>query len=203
MIDHISKLRPELRIIAEWIKPGSRVLDLGCGAGELLAFLQSQHNVTGYGIEIEQRNIVAAIKNNVNVIQADLDQGLTGFDDNSFDYVVMMQTLQAIHNPDKILMEMLRVGHEGIITFPNFGYWKNRLQVIAGHMPVTSCLPDHWYNSPNIHLCTLSDFEYLCQERNFHILERNIVDRKHRARPFNRLLPNLLGEIALYRFEKD
>jgi len=198
----MNSIRPELQIIANWIKPGSRVLDLGCGKGELLSYLQTNHNVTGYGIEIEQNNIVESINNNINVIQADIEQGLTGFEDNSFDYVIMSQTLQALHNTDKVLEEMLRVGREGIVTFPNFGHWRSRLNIMLGHMPVTKSLPNTWYNTPNIHLCTLRDFEDLCKEKNFKILQRSIVDRLHRRRLYNSILPNLMGEIALYRIQR-
>ena len=176
----MKSIRAELKTIADWIKPGSRVLDLGCGKGELLSYLQENHNVTGYGIEIEQQNIVASIDNNINVIQADIEQGLIGFEDNSFDYVIMTQTLQAIKNTDNILEEILRVGREGIITFPNFGHWRSRLNILLGHMPVTKSLPNTWYNTPNIHLCTINDFESLCKERGFKMLQRSIVDSQHR-----------------------
>ena len=199
----MKSIRAELQSIASWIKPGSRVLDLGCGNGELLSYLQENSHVTGYGIEIKQANIVASIQNNINVIQADIEQGLTGFEDSSFDYVIMSQTIQALHNTDGILEEMLRVGREGIVTFPNFGHWQNRLKILRGHMPVTKTLPNSWYNTPNIHLCTLKDFEDLCAERNFKILQRSIVDHQHRSRAFSTFLPNLFGEIALYRIQKS
>ena len=198
----MNSLRAELKIIASWIKPNSRVLDLGCGQGELLSYLQTNHQVTGYGVEIEQNNIVASIDNNINVIQADIEQGLTGFEDNSFDYIIMSQTIQAIRNTDAILEEMLRVGREGIVTFPNFGHWRSRLNILFGRMPITKTLPNTWYNTPNIHLCTLKDFEELCAEKNFKILQRSIVDRQHRSNIFNKILPNLMGEIALYRIQK-
>ncbi len=196
------ELRPELRTIADWITPGSRVLDLGCGGGTLLAYLRDNQQVSGYGLEIDQTKIVQAIDNGINVIQTDLDAGLTEFESNSFDYVVMSQTLQAIHFPDRLLEEMLRVGREGIITFPNFGHWSCRLQLLIGHMPVTTSLPNTWYNTPNILLCTLRDFEALCKEKAFHILERTVVDRAHRSSLPMRLLPNLMGEVALYRFQR-
>lgn len=198
----MKSIRAELRTIAGWIKPGSRVLDLGCGQGELLSYLQENSQVTGYGVEIEQSNIVASIDNNINVIQADIEQGLIGFEDQSFDYVIMTQTLQALKNTDKILEEILRVGREGIVTFPNFGHWRSRLYTLFGRMPVTKALPNTWYNTPNIHLCTLKDFEDLCKMRGFKILQRSIVDRQHRRRAFNSFLPNLLGEIVLYRIQK-
>lgn len=196
------ELRPELRTIADWITPGSRVLDLGCGGGTLLAHLRDNQQVSGYGLEIDQAKIVQAIDNGINVIQTDLDAGLTEFESNSFDYVVMSQTLQAVHYPERLLEEMLRVGREGIITFPNFGHWSCRLQLLIGRMPVTSSLPNTWYNTPNIHLCTLHDFEALCHEKAFHILERTVVDHAHRTSLPMRLLPNIMGEVALYRFQR-
>lgn len=199
----MTELRPELRTIGDWIKPDSRVLDLGCGDGTLLAYLRDHRNVIGYGLEISQKNIVQAMKNKVNVIQFDLDAGLTEFETNSFDYVIMSQTLQAMHFPDKILDEMLRVGREGIVTFPNFGYWRCRLQLLIGQMPVTSSLPNRWYNTPNIHLCTLLDFESLCAQKNYHILERTLVDSRHQASLASRIAPNLMGEIAMYRFKRS
>jgi len=195
-------LRPEYRIIADWISPGSQVLDLGCGDGTLLAHLRDDRQVRGYGLEIAQKNIARAIDNRINVIQTDLDAGLTEIESASFDYVVMSQTLQAVRFPERLLDEMLRVAREGIITFPNFGHWRCRLQLLSGHMPVTPSLPNTWYNTPNIHLCTLRDFESLCHTKQIHILERTVVDHSHRSSLAMRLLPNLMGEVALYRFRR-
>ena len=193
-------MRADLAIISEWIKPGSRVLDLGCGDGTLLAHLQATRNVTGYGLEIDDDNIVACIDKGVNVIQTDLDAGLAAFfDEDSFDYVIMTQTLQAMTHPDRLLEEMLRVGREGIVTFPNMGHWRNRLYLtFKGRMPVSRTLPNAWYDTPNIHLCTIRDFEELCAERGIHLLQRQVVDYSHRSP--QHILTNLLGEIALYRF---
>jgi len=200
----MSELRPDLAIISHWIEPGSRVLDLGCGDGTLLEHLRRERNVDGYGLEIDPDNCVACIRRGVSVIQSDLDAGLTDyFDDNSFDYVVMTQTLQAMHYPSRLLSEMLRVGRQGIVTFPNFGHWRSRLQIaLGGHMPVSRALPNEWYDTPNIHLCTLKDFEELCRRLDITILQRNAVDTAHRSNIGMRLLPNLLGEIALYRFQR-
>ncbi len=201
----MSTLRPDLAIISEWIKPGSRVLDLGCGDGTLLAHLHHTREVDGYGLEIAPEDIVSCIDKGVNVIQTDLDAGLSDlFTENSFDYVVMTQALQAMNYPDQLLKEMLRVGREGIVTFPNFGHWRARAQLaLGGHMPLSTALPNQWYNTPNIHLCTLKDFEALCAKLGIRILQRSVVDHAHRYHLGGKLLPNLLGEIAIYRFIRE
>jgi methionine biosynthesis protein MetW len=199
----MNELRADLQIISEWITPGSRVMDLGCGDGTLLKHLKETRKVKGYGLEIDIDNIVKCVQSGVNVIQADLDEGLSDFEGEPFDFVVMTQALQAVKHPDRLLNEMLRVGREGIVTFPNFGHISSRLQLtFGGHMPVTKILPSEWYNTPNIHLCTLKDFERLCRNNGIHILERTVVDRTHRAGLGMKLLPNLLGEIAIYRFKR-
>ncbi len=201
-----SKLRPDLAIIAEWIEPGSSVLDLGCGDGTLLRYLTSHKQVSGYGMEIDSANIEQCIQDDLNVIQADLNQGLREyFSDNSFDYVVMSQTLQATVHPDRLIKEMLRVGSQGIVTFPNMAYWKGRLQLgIEGIMPVTKSLPNEWYDTPNIHLCTVNDFEQLCSDKHVRILQRTFVDHTHSRSTFMmRSFPNLFGEIAIYHFTKN
>ncbi len=195
--------RPDLANIKQWIRPGSRVLDLGCGDGTLLSMLRDEMGVDGYGLEIEPENIIQCVRKGINVIQRDLDAGLSDFDEQTFDYVIMTQTLQAVHFPDRLLTEMLRVGHQGIVTFPNFGNWKNRLQLgVGGRMPVSKTLPAQWYDTMNIHLCTVKDFEDLCQQHDIRILERMVVDQAHRTRTGTRLLPNLLGEIALFRCQR-
>lgn len=197
------QLRADLAIISQWIAPGSRVLDLGCGDGTLLKYLQEHRDVSGYGLEIDPANVVACIRNKVDVIQTDLDAGLSDFDPDSFDYVVMSQTLQAVSYPHRLVCEMLRIGRQGIVTFPNFGYWRVRLQLgLKGRMPVSNALPHAWYDTPNIRLCTLRDFEALCREQNIRILERHVLDHAHHERAFSRWLPNLLGEVAMYRFER-
>nr|WP_230382127.1 methionine biosynthesis protein MetW [Pseudomonas zeshuii] len=187
-------------IIKDWIPAGSRVLDLGCGNGELLAYLQTNKQVTGYGLEINDENIKQCIRRGVNVLEQDLDKGLGNFASNSFDIVVMSQALQAVHYPDRILEEMLRVGRECIITFPNFGHWRCRWYLARnGRMPVSEFLPYTWYNTPNIHFCTFEDFERLCHELKVKVLDRLAVDRQHRHGIGSRLWPNLLGEIGIYR----
>ncbi len=198
-------LRADLAIIAEWIKAGTKVLDLGCGDGALLAYLRDQRNVLGYGLEIDLFNIETCVEKSINVIQANLNDGLKAyFADNSFDCVIMSQTLQATEQPDLLIEEMLRVGDEGIVTFPNMAHWSARLQLgLKGIMPVTKNLPNQWFNTPNVHLCTLNDFEVLCQKHNIEILQRTVVDHSHRKGSWlMNLFPNLLGEIAIYRFRR-
>jgi methionine biosynthesis protein MetW len=190
--------RADFAAIANWIKPGARVLDLGCGDGTLLRYLNEQRGGAGYGVEIDDAGILACVNNGVNVIQGDLERGLSGFADGSFDYVILSQTLQAVRSSERVVREMLRVGREGIVTFPNFGYWRNRLQVIRGNMPVSDRLPYQWFDTPNIHLCTITDFEDFCASHGVRILER-IVMRDGAAVGF---LPNLLGSLAVYRFER-
>ena len=196
-------LRPDLAIISDWVRPGSRVLDLGCGDGTLLTHLRTTRDVNGYGLEIDDALVAAAVHAGINVIQTDLDAGLSEFDAASFDYVVLSLTLQSVRYPDRLLQEMLRVGREGVVTFPNFGHWQTRVQLaLGGHMPISRTLPNEWYNTPNIHLCTLRDFETLCRRLDIHILEYHVVNHEHRSSLGLRLLPNLLGEIAVYRFRR-
>jgi methionine biosynthesis protein MetW len=187
--------RPDLEAIAQWVAPGSRVLDLGCGDGSLLKHLWDRHQAHGYGVEIDDAEVLACIRNDVNVLQLDLESGLALFRDHSFDCVILSETLQTIHRIEQLMREMLRVGKEAIVSFPNFGHWRDRLQVLAGRMPVSEELPHQWYNTPNVHLCTLADFEDLCARLGATIRERAVL---HRGRPV-RVLPNLLGSIAVYR----
>ena len=186
----------EAETIARWVTPGSRVLDLGCGDGKLLKQLWQTRQAPGYGVEIDDVKVIACIHNDVNVLQMDLEDGLAAFADQSFDYVILSETLQAIHHQEPLLKEMLRVGREAIVSFPNFGYWRARIQIaFAGHMPVSKELPYQWYETPNVHLCTLFDFEALCTKLGLRILERVVLTNGN-ATSF---LPNLLGRLAVYR----
>ena len=195
----LSTSRPDFDAIATWIKPGAKILDLGCGDGSLLRYLRDTRDVFGYGVEIDDSNILACFRNGINVIQNDLETGLSGFESDSFDYVILSQTLQAMRHTEGIVQEMLRVGKQGIVSFPNFGYWKNRVQVIGGRMPVSQSLPYRWYDTPNIHLCTLGDFEALCRQCDARILERRVMNNN---RPVH-FMPNLMGTLAIYRFERN
>ncbi|QIT54174.1 methionine biosynthesis protein MetW [Aquisalimonas sp. 2447] len=196
-------VRSELALISEWIRPGTRVLDLGCGEGLLLRYLRDTRGVIGYGLEIDPDNIRGCVEKGIPVIQTNLDEGLKDFDPDSFDYVVMTQTLQAVRYPEHLLAEILRVGREGIVTFSNMGHWRCRMELaLRGRMPVSGDAGLDWYNSPNIHLCTVRDFERLCANAGIDIIERTFIDDGHRRRTAASLLPNLLGEVALYRFKQ-
>ena len=190
--------RADFAAIANWIKPAARVLDLGCGDGTLLRFLAGERETIGYGVEIDDASVLACIKNGVNVIQGDIERGLSGFADGSFDYVILSQTLQAVRNSERVVREMLRVGRQGIVTFPNFGYWRNRLQVMLGNMPVSDSLPYAWFDTPNIHLCTVSDFENFCRDQGVHIRERIVITDGKAVD----VMPNFMGALAVFRFER-
>jgi methionine biosynthesis protein MetW len=190
--------RPEFDAIAAWIEPGAQVLDLGCGDGSLLRYLKEARRAMGYGIEIDDAKVLASVRNRVNVLQSDLETGLAGFESGSFDYVILSQTLQAVRRTEQIIGEMLRVGRQAIVTFPNFGYWGHRFQVFMGRMPVSPTLPYQWYDTPNVHLFTLRDFESFCADHGIRILERVVMDRGRAVS----VLPNLLGSLAVYRFDR-
>ena len=175
------------------------MLDLGCGDGSLLRYLKDTRDIHGYGVEINDENVQACFKNGINVIQNDLESGLSSFGSGSFDYVILSQTLQAMRHTENLIKEMMRVSKEGIVSFPNFGYWKNRLQILSGYMPVSEFLPYQWFDTPNIHLCTLRDFERFCLQHGANILERRIMNGNHQVS----FAPNLFGALAFYRFEQQ
>jgi methionine biosynthesis protein MetW len=193
-----NKFRQDFAIIAGWVSFGSKVLDLGCGDGELLTYLRNSLEIKGYGVEKDDANWLACLQNGTNVIQMDLEDGLSGFEDQSFDTVILSQTLQAMHNTEEIVQEMLRVGREIIVTFPNFGYWRNRIQIASGgHMPVSKDLPYQWFDTPNVHLCTINDFDKFCNDYKITVIERKVITDGIEVS----FMPNLLGNLAMYRLK--
>lgn len=194
---NITNFRQDFAIIANWIQFGAKVLDLGCGDGQLLRFLSGSLEVKGYGVEKDDNNVLSCVASGTNVIQMDLEDGLSGFENQSFDTVILSQTLQAMHNTERIVTEMLRVGREVIVTFPNFGYWRNRMQISGGHMPVSKSLPYQWYDTPNVHLCTIHDFDDFCKNHNIEVLQRKVITEGKEIH----VLPNLLGSLAMYRLK--
>jgi methionine biosynthesis protein MetW len=188
-------VRADFALIAQWIAPNAKVLDLGCGDGSLLSQLRKTHNIRGYGVEKDDANWLKAMNNGVDVIQMDLESGLSGFEAQSFDVVILSQTLQAVLNTEAIVHEMLRVGREVIVTFPNFGYWRHRAQILTGNMPVSDNLPYQWYDTPNVHLCTINDFDNFCRKSNIKVQQRLVLTDKKEVH----LMPNIRGNLAMYR----
>ncbi len=194
--------RKDLLLISSWVKPSTKVLDLGCGDGELLKILRQEYSVHGYGIENDVENIKKSIKNGVNVLQIDLDAGLEDFESKSFDYVVLAQSLQVLKDPKKLIDEMLRIGNEIIVSFPNMGHWSSRLNLLLkGKMPVTENLPYSWHETPNIHLCTIKDFMVFCEENDYKILEKSITTVNQKNNFLTKNFPILFGEISTFRIE--
>jgi len=196
---HTQNIRTDLRRIQDWIEPQSRLLDLACGDGTLLALLAESKNTTGYGMEISQPDIRACLAKGLNVIHRDIELGLDNFDDRSFDYVLTTHSIQTLRYPAHTLLEMVRVGVRGIVSFPNMGFWTNRLSIgVLGKMPRTRSLPHQWHDTPNTHLCTLRDFENLCNELDIDIVRRAAVNNTHDKSFGSTILPNLFSETALY-----
>ena len=189
-------LRGDLARISQWIQPNTRVLDLGCGDGTLLAHLKQSKQVRGIGVEISDERVLTCVQRGVHVIQQNLEDGLAMFDDQQFDTVVLSQTLQSMHNTEHILREMTRVADEAIVSFPNFGYWPHGWSILLGRMPVTGQMPYDWHDTPNIHLCTIKDFERLVATLGFSILERATFNDRHEVK----LLAGWRSTLAAYRF---
>ena len=188
--------RFDFAVIANWIPPGERVLDLGCGDGKLLRYLRETKGVMGYGVEIQHESVLGCIRNDVDVIQIDIEGGLSGFENQSFNHVIISQALQAMHATERILGEMLRVAEEAVVSFPNFAYRANRAAIAEGHMPVSEDLPYEWYETPNVRFFTIADFETLCDKLDIEIRERLAFDEDGHLVTDD---PNLNGSLAFYR----
>ena len=191
--------RYDYEVITQWIEPGEKVLDLGCGDGDLLKHLMAVRQVQGYGVENDPDKLLASVNNGVNVIQMDLEKGLVGLEDGFFDHVIMSLSLQAMHNTQGILHEMLRVGREAVVSFPNFGYWRHRQSILNGRMPVSESLPHQWFNTPNVRFFTIADFDALCEMNGIAVRERLAFDE-------GKLMldePNFLASVAVYRLGRN
>lgn len=192
--------RFDFAVIANWIPRGERVLDLGCGDGKLLRYLRETKEIEGYGVEIDPDSVLGCIHNDVDVIQIDIEGGLSGFENRSFDHVIISQALQAMRATERILSEMLRVADEAVVSFPNFAYRANRAAIAEGHMPVSEDLPYEWYETPNVRFFTIVDFEALCAKLGVVIRERLAFDDAGQIVTDN---PNLNGSLAFYRLGRD
>jgi len=191
--------RKDLELIADLVPRGSRVLDLGCGSGELLAHLRDHKGCSGYGIELADANVLACVERGIDVIQLNLEEGLALFDDRSFDVVLQLDTMQHLRNTERMLRETARVGRTGIVSFPNFAHWPNRLRVATGRMPVTKTLPYEWYDTPNIRVGTFADFEVLARKDGLQILDAFGIQDGEVVRRW----PNLLASVAVFKFQRD
>jgi methionine biosynthesis protein MetW len=192
-----------LSVIEKWVEERAKVLDLGCGNGDILSELQKSKSVNGLGVEIEEKNIEECLLKNISVIEQNIDDGLANFSNDSFDVVILSQTIQVLKNPSTALEEITRIGKTCIVTIPNFGHWRSRISLLFnGRMPVTSPLPESWYETSNIHLCTLQDFEMLCAELSISIEERVAVSSNNESKWYLNIWPNLFSASAIYKISK-
>lgn len=186
-------------VVARMVPKGSRVLDLGCGNGELMAHLRDERECTGYGVELDDGKVLECVRRGVNVIQRNLEEGLSLFDDNTFDVVLQLDTLQHLRNTEAMLRETARVGRIGIVSFPNFAHWAHRLSVLRGHMPVSKSLPYQWYDTPNIRVATFNDFEVLARKNGLKIIDSFGLQGQRLVRSW----PNLMASSAVFLFERQ
>lgn len=192
-----------IEVIKNWVVEGSEILDLGCGNGEILNILSKELDATTLGVEINQDNIKECIKSGLNVIQQNIDEGLNNFADKSFDIVIMSQTIQVLKEPKKALLEVTRIGKECIVTIPNFGQLTTRLKLLfGGKMPITGSLPNQWYDTENIHLCTIKDFEVLCRDCEINILNKRFFNTSGQESALAKTSPNLFASTAIYKISK-
>ena len=196
--EDLSTLRPDLAFIAHWVPKGAHVLDVGCGDGAMLSYLASDKRCTGYGIEIDDHKLLESAARGVDVIQHDMEKGLGIFGDNSFDTVLCLSSLQMMQHVEALLRDIVRVGAEAIVSFPNFAYWPHRVALLRGRMPVSRSLPYQWYDTPNVRCATIYDFEELAEECGLEVLERVALVG---GRPVS-VLPNLRGSLAVFRLRK-
>jgi methionine biosynthesis protein MetW len=190
----------EFEVITDWTAPQVRVLDCGCGDGELLAHLQASRHIRGYGLDIDDAAVLACIKRGINVVQGDLERGLAEFQDQSFDVVILSRTLQATRRTEALMKEVLRVGREAIVSIPNFGHWSTRWQLgVGGHMPVSKRLPYQWYDTPNVHFATVHDFDAFCMEKHIDVVDRVVLNGRRRIH----VLRNVRGVVAMYRLKRS
>lgn len=187
--------RPDFNVISSWVPHGAHVLDLGCGDGSLLKKLSIEKSITGYGVELRDENVQACIAKGLNVLQQDLEQGLTWFEDDSFDVAILSLTLQAVHKTEDMLREIVRVGKTAIVSVPNFGYWPHRLAVLKGRMPVSETLPYEWYNTPNVRVLTIPDFIQLAADVEASVVEQVVLHEDKEIK----FLPNVRGSLAVFK----
>lgn len=196
--DDLSTVRPDLAFIAHWVPKGAHVLDVGCGDGAMLSYLHSDKRCTGYGIEIDDDKLLESAARGIDVIQHDMEKGLAIFGDNSFDTVLCLSSLQMMQHVEALLRDIVRVGAEAIVSFPNFAYWPHRVALLRGRMPVSRSLPYQWYDTPNVRCATIYDFEELAEECGLEVLERVALVG---GQPVT-VLPNLRGSLAVFRLRK-